>query len=138
MSFGVIILSQSIETEQNCVIRIPTALLFILKLKIFYKDIANDVEKWFDTSSYEEDDKRLCPIGMNKKVIGLFKDELAGTIVKVFVGVRAKTWAYLLDNDDNDDDDDDDDDVYKNKKAKGITKCVIKRGLMVKNYRLFF
>ena len=133
-----IILSQSIETEQNCVIQIPTALLFILKLKIFYKDIANDVEKWFYTSSYEEDDKRLCPIGMNKKVIGLFKDELAGTIVKVFVGVRAKTWAYLLDNDDNDDDDDDDDDVYKNKKAKGITKCVIERGLMVKNYRLFF
>ena len=114
-------------------------MLFILKLNIFYKDIANDVEKWFYTSSYEEDDKRLCPIGMNKKVIGLFKDELAGTIVKVFVGVRAKTWAYLLDNDDNDDDDDDDDDdVYKNKKAKGITKCVIKRGLMVKNYRLFF
>ena len=123
------------ETEQNCVIRIPTALLFILKLKIFYKDIANDVEKWFDTSNYEEDDKRSLPTGMNKNVIGLFKAELAGTIMKVFVGVRAKTWGYLLDNDD---DDDDDDDVCKNKKAKGITKCVIKRGLMVKNYRLLF
>ena len=122
------------ETEQNCVIRIPTALLFILKLKIFYKDIANDVEKWFDTSNYEEDDKRSLPTGMNKNVIGLFKAELAGTIMKVFVGVRAKTWGYLLDNDD----DDDDDDVCKNKKAKGITKCVIKRGLMVKNYRLLF
>ena len=123
------------ETEQNCVIRIPTALLFILKLKIFYKDIANDVKKWFDTSNYEEDDKRSLPTGMNKNVIGLFKAELAGTIMKVFVGVRAKTWGYLLDNDD---DDDDDDDVCKNKKAKGITKCVTKRGLMVKNYRLLF
>ena len=30
--------------------------------------------------------------------------------MKVFFGVRAKTWAYLLDDDDNDDDDDDDDD----------------------------
>ena len=130
-----IILNQSMETEQNCVIRIPTALLFILKLKIFYKDIANDVEKWFDTSNYEEDDKRSLPTGMNKNVIGLFKAELAGTIMKVFVGVRAKTWGYLLDNDD---DDDDDDDVCKNKKAKSITKCVIKRGLMVKNYRLLF
>ena len=130
-----IILNQSMETEQNCVIRIPTALLFILKLKIFYKDIANDVEKWFDTSNYEEDDKRSLPTGMNKNVIGLFKAELAGTIMKVFVGVRAKTWGYLLDNDD---DDDDDDNVCKNKKAKGITKCVIKRGLMVKNYRLLF
>ena len=129
-----IILNRKMETEQNCVIRIPTALLFILKLKIFYKDIANDVEKWFDTSNYEEDDKRSLPTGMNKNVIGLFKAELAGTIMKVFVGVRAKTWGYLLDNDD----DDDDDDVCKNKKAKGITKCVIKRGLMVKNYRLLF
>ena len=110
-------------------------MLFILKLKIFYKDIANDVEKWFDTSNYEEDDKRSLPTGMNKNVIGLFKAELAGTIMKVFVGVRAKTWGYLLDNDD---DDDDDDDVCKNKKAKGITKCVTKRGLMVKNYRLLF
>ena len=30
--------------------------------------------------------------------------------MKVFFGVRAKTWAYLLDDDDNDDYDDNDDD----------------------------
>ena len=41
----------------------------------FYKDIANDVEKWLDTSNYDENDKRPPPIGKNKKVIGLFKDE---------------------------------------------------------------
>ena len=41
----------------------------------FYKDIANDVEKWFDTSNYNEDDKRPLPIGKNKKAIGPFKDE---------------------------------------------------------------
>ena len=38
----------------------------------FYEDIANDVEKWFDTSNYDENDKRPLPIGKNKKVIGLF------------------------------------------------------------------
>ena len=55
---------------------------FIIHIKTndFYKDIANDAEKWFDTSNYYEDesnsiDKRLLPIGKNKKVIGLFKDE---------------------------------------------------------------
>ena len=44
-----IILNESIKTMQNCVIWIQTALLFRLKLNIFYEDIANDVKKWFDT-----------------------------------------------------------------------------------------
>ena len=41
----------------------------------FYKDIAGDVEKWFDTSNYDkndENDERPLPIGINKKVIGQF------------------------------------------------------------------
>ena len=42
----------------------------------FYKDIANDVDKWFDTSNYDKNDKRPLPLGKNKKVIGKFKDEL--------------------------------------------------------------
>ena len=56
----------------------------------FYKDIANDVEKWFDTSNYNEDDKRPLPKGKNKKVIGLFKDELSGRIMKEVVGLTGK------------------------------------------------
>ena len=43
-----------------------------IKTKDFYEDIANDVEKWFDTSNYDENDKRPLPIGKNKKGIGLF------------------------------------------------------------------
>ena len=50
---------------------------FIIHIKTedFYKDIANNVEKWFDASKYDEDDKIPIPIGKNKKVIGLFKDD---------------------------------------------------------------
>ena len=33
----------------------------------FYKDIAYDVERQFDTSNYDENDKRPLPVGMNKK-----------------------------------------------------------------------
>ena len=49
---------------------------FIIHIKAedFYEDIASDVEKWFDTSNYDENGKRPLPIGKNKKVIGLFKD----------------------------------------------------------------
>ena len=39
-----------------------------------FVDISDDVERWFDTSNYDENDKRPLPIGKNKKVIGLFKD----------------------------------------------------------------
>ena len=51
---------------------------FIMHIKTedFYIDIADDVEKRFDTSNYECD--RPLPTGKNKKVIGLMKDELGG------------------------------------------------------------
>ena len=46
-----------------------------------YKDIANDVMKWFETSKYNKEVNRSLPIGKNKKVIGMFKDELDGMIM---------------------------------------------------------
>ena len=69
---------------------------FIINIKTedFYKDIANDVERWFDTSNYDKNDKRPLPIGKNKKVIGLFKDEFGRKIMIEVVANRAKTYAY--------------------------------------------
>ena len=52
-----------------------------MRLKMFYKDIANDVDKWFDISAYDKDENRPLPIGKNKKVIGKSKDELSGKIM---------------------------------------------------------
>ena len=98
----------------------PDSFVIHIKTEDFYEDIANDVEEWFDTSNY--DDNGPLPTGKNKKVIGLFKDELGGKIMKEFVGLRAKTYAYLMDDD------------TEHKKAKGIKKYVIKRELMVKIY----
>ena len=57
-----------------------------------FEDTSNDVEIWYDTSNYDENDKRPLPIGKNKKVIGLFKDELGGRIMKEFCALRAKTY----------------------------------------------
>ena len=36
-----------------------------IKTEDFYKDIADDVERWFDTSNYDEKDKRPLPFGKN-------------------------------------------------------------------------
>ena len=68
---------------------------FVMNIKTedFYKDIASDVERWFDTSNYDKKDNRPLPIGKNKKVIGLFKDELGGKIIKEFCALKAKVYA---------------------------------------------
>ena len=92
-----------------------------IKTEDFYKDIANDVEKRFDTSNYEFD--RSLPTGKNKKVIGLMKDELGGRVIIEFVALRPKTYSYLTR------------DCKENKKAKGIRKCVIKRMIKFNDYK---
>ena len=74
---------------------------FIIHIKTedFYKDIADDVKKIYDTSNYKVD--RPLPKGMNKKVIGLMKDELGGKNITGFVALRPKTYSYLTDDDKN-------------------------------------
>ena len=92
-----------------------------IKTEDFYKDIANDVEKRFNTSNYEVN--RPLPTGKNKKVIGLMKDELGGKIMTEFVALRPETYSYLTD------------DCEEDKKAKGTKKCVIKRRLKFDDYK---
>ena len=64
---------------------------FVMNIKAedFYKDIANDVEKRFDTSNYEVE--RPLPTEKNKKVIGLMKDELGEKIITEFITLRPKS-----------------------------------------------
>ena len=96
---------------------------FIMNIKTedFYKDIATDVKKGFDTSNYEAD--RPLSTRKNKKVIGLIKDELGGRIIPEFVALRPKCYSYLTD------------DCKEDKKAKGTKKCVIKRMIKFNDYK---
>ena len=71
-----------------------------IKTSDVYKDIAKDVETTFDTSNYELD--MTLPKGKNKKVLILMKDKLGGKIMTKFVGLRAKTYSYLKDDDSED------------------------------------
>ena len=61
----------------------------------FFVDISDDVARWFDTSNYDENHKRPLPIGKNKKLIELFKDELGGKIMKEFGELRAKKNIHI-------------------------------------------
>ena len=75
-----------------------------IKTEYFFEDISNDVERWFDTSNYDESDKRLLPIGKNKIIPGLFKDDLGGNIITEVVVLEAKTYSYLIDGYDDSND----------------------------------
>ena len=68
----------------------PTVFNYEIETEDFYRDIAKNVEKRFDTSGYSKDDNRPLLIRERNKVIGLMKDELGGKIMTEFVALRAK------------------------------------------------
>ena len=99
------------------------SLVYDIKTEDFYEDIANDVEARFDTSGYSKTDFRPLPIGLNKKVIGLMKDELGGKIMTEFLALRPKLYSYReLDG-------------SEDKKCKAIKKCVVKKTLTYEDYK---
>ena len=64
------------------------SLIYDIQTADFYKDIANDIESRFDTSGYVSD--RPLPMGKNKKVISLMKDDLGGGITSEFVTIETQ------------------------------------------------
>ena len=96
------------------------SLVYNIKTEDFYKDIAEDVETRFNMSGYEVD--RPLPIGKNKKVIGLMKDELGGKKMKEFISLRPKMYSSIAEGDEA-------------KKCKGIKKCVVKKTISFEDYK---
>ena len=99
------------------------SLVYHIKTEDFYEDIAKDVETRFDTSGYNKRDARPLPIGLNKKVIGLMKDDLGGKVMTEFVALRSKLYAYRKLH------------GVEDKKCKGIKKCVMKKNLVLDDYK---
>ena len=99
------------------------SLIYNIKTKDFYAYIADDVEEMFDTSGYDKKDPRPLPIGKNKEVIGLMKDELGGKIMTEFIALRPNLYSYKkLDGEED-------------KKCKGIKKCIVKKTLTYEDYK---
>ena len=93
--------------------------VYDINTKDFYKDIAGDVEMRFVTSGYCD---RSLPIGKNKKVIGLMKDELGGEVIKEFISLHPNMYSYR-------------EGFSEPKKCKGIKKCVVKKTITLKDYK---
>ena len=99
------------------------SLCYEIETEDFYKDIAGDVESKFDTSAYPKDHPSGIKTGVNKKVIGMMKDECSGKIMEGFVGLRAKLYATKMYSGE------------ESKKCKGINKAVTKNDIAFKDYK---
>ena len=81
------------DSRENLCYMDTDSFVINIKTKNFFKDIAMDVKERFDTSNCIYD--MPLPIGVNKKVIGLMKDELGGDIITEFVALRPKAYSYI-------------------------------------------
>ena len=70
------------------------SLLYLIHTDDFCKDISYDIKTHFDTSDYPSDHPSGILTEVNKKVIALFKDEVAGRQITHFVGLRPKLYFF--------------------------------------------
>ena len=97
--------------------------MYEIETEDFYKDISKDVWDRFDTSDYPENHPSGIPTGINKKVLGMFKDEAAGKRIKEFVGLRAKLYSFIME------------DGKENKRCKGVKKQVVESSITHEDYK---
>ena len=69
-------------------------MLFALKPKIFWKIFPTMLRDGLIRRTMIKNDKRPLPIGKNKKVAGLFNNELGGKIITEVVALRLKTCIF--------------------------------------------
>ena len=98
------------------------SLIYHINTEDFYKDISSDILSKFDTSDYPSNHPSGIPTGVNKKVIGMFKDEVAGKQITHFVGLRPKLYSFKIEQN------------KAVRKCKGIKKSVVKNTMDFNDY----
>ena len=98
------------------------SLMYQINTDDFYADISEDVRIKFDTSDYPPDHKSGILTGVNKKVIGMFKDEVGGKQITKFVGLKPKLYSFKVEE------------SSTTKKLKGIKKNVVKKKIEFEDY----
>ena len=102
------------------------SLIYEIETEDVFADTAGDVFDWFDTSGYSKDHPAVeigFPVGKNKNVPGMFKDECGGKMMKEFAALRSKCYSVLMDDEGN------------KKKCKGVKKNVVEKELCHEDYK---
>ena len=102
------------------------SLIYEIKTDDFYKDISKDAESKFDTSEFDKYHPAIndfgFKVGVNKKVIGMFKDETGGKQIEEFVGLRSKLYSYKLHE-------------KEHKRCKGVKRSVVAKSITHEDYK---
>ena len=99
------------------------SLMYEIQTEDFYKDISKDMKDRLDTSDYPPNHPSGIPSGFNKKVLGMFKDEVMGKVIDEFVGLRAKLYSFKMFE------------GKETKKCQGIKKSVVKKSITHEDYK---
>ena len=99
------------------------SLMYEIQTEDFIKHISADVKHRFDTSDYPPNHPSGIPSGLNKKVLGMFKDEAGGKVIDEFVGLRAKLYSYRMFEGE------------ESKQCKGVKKSVVKKSIGRVDYK---
>ena len=110
------------ESKVNLLYTDTDSLIYGIETDDFYKDISEDVKDKFDTSNYSKTHPSGIPTGVNKKVLGMFKDEVGGEIIEKFVGLRAKLYSFKIFEGE------------ESKKCKGVKKGVVEESIKIRDY----
>jgi hypothetical protein len=107
------------------------AFIYYIKTMDIYEDLKCFTHKdEFDFSDYPKT-HLLYDKGVNKKVLGKFKDEANGKVIKEIIALTSKMYAFeLLDQNDCNNDTS----TYV-KKAKGIKKLFLKKKVVFEQYK---
>ena len=123
-------------------------LLYEIRNRNPYEIMKRDCFEHFDTSDYSVNNAYGMP-RVNKKVLGLMKDETLGRIITDFVGLRAKLYTFKLMPDyeerkrkrmllEEEGYEDEIDELLSNegitKKAKGVKKSVVRTKITFDDY----
>ena len=117
------------------------SLVYLIQTDDFYHDIEKDIKEKFDTSNYPDIHPSGIKTGVNAKVIGVFKDVAGGNQIILFIGLRPKLYTYRVETKYEKDKEDRKKintiklTVKDDRKAKGVTKTVIKKFLSYEDYK---
>ena len=105
------------------------SLMYLIQTHDVYHDIKKDVKKKFDTSDYLDNHPSGIKTGVNKKVIGKFKDEGAGRQITHFVGLRPKLYSFKVEEKKEEEEKMKGENKGEIVKAKDVKDCVINKSL---------
>jgi hypothetical protein len=95
------------------------SLCYEIETEDVYDDMSHHMEE-YDTSDYPSNHPLYST--NNKKKIGLFKDEMNSTLIKEFVGLRAKMYSISSEQ-------------GEKKTAKGVSRQVVARKIRHEDYK---